>query len=59
MTDKENIIIFMDNAMAHVSNYSIVNMEKLGVKILFNCHQSPAINLVELIFAELKFSMRK
>ena len=35
------------------------NLRKHEIDILFNCPNSPALNIVELVFADLKYSIRK
>ena len=56
---KENVILFFDNASSHSSSYSIDNLMSLKVQVIFNVPTSPALNVIELIFADLKFYLRK
>ena len=56
---KENIIIFLDNATSHNSNYTITNISPTGIKIFFNAPYSPALNIIELIFCDIKLHIRK
>ena len=44
----------MDNARAHVSNYSISKLLELDIKIHFNPPYTPAFTPIELAFGFLK-----
>ena len=56
---KNDIIIFLDNASAHNSNYTLTSIRSTGVKIFFNSPYSPALNVIELIFGDFKIFIRK
>ena len=48
----------MDNATSHCANYVLHTLVKMNVKVIFNIANSPALNAVELVFADLKFHLR-
>ena len=52
--ERKKILIFLDNCPSHVSNYAIFLLQNLAVKILFNTQCTPAFNIIEGIFADLK-----
>ena len=48
----------MDNAGSHTSNYMIHKLVKNNIRVFFNVANSPALNVVELVFADLKYHLR-
>ena len=56
---KDQIIIFMDNAGSHTSNYMIHKLVQNNIRVFFNVANSPALNAVELVFADLKYNLRR
>ena len=56
---QKDILIFIDNASSHTSGYAMYNLRRHKVEIIFNCPNTPALNIVELVFADLKYSVRK
>ena len=48
----------MDNATSHAAKYSISFFAETEVQYIFNVANSPALNLIELVFADLKECMR-
>ena len=49
----------MDNCPSHTAYYSIYNMYNAAVKIIFNCPSTPAYNVIESVFGDMKFSIRR
>ena len=49
----------MDNCPSHTSYYSMYNLYNASVKIIFNCAGTPAFNVIESVFCDMKFSIRK
>ena len=49
----------MDNSPSHTSYYSMYNLWQLNVRIIFNCPSTPAYNVVESVFCDMKFGIRK
>jgi len=49
----------MDNCTSHSSYYSLANLNNLGIKILFNVPITPAFNIIENVFAHIKYKLRK
>ena len=49
----------MDNATCHNAAYSIYHLVQQDVQIIFNASNSPALNLIELVFSDLKKELRK
>ena len=49
----------MDNAASHTSNYMIHKLVKNNIRVFFNVANSPALNVVELVFADLKYHLRR
>ena len=50
--------MFLDNAAAHTSNYSLWNLYNQSVKIIFNCPNTPAFNVIETVFCDMKYTIR-
>ena len=57
--DRKDIVLFMDNASTHCSAYTLYNIRKTNVRILYKTTASPALNVIELIFGDLKKYLRK
>ncbi len=57
--ERDRIILFLDNAAAHKSNYAMWNLYNQSIKIIFNCPNTPAFNIIETVFADLKYQLRK
>lgn len=55
----ESIVIFLDNCPAHASYYALAHLNKLGMKCIFNCRCTPAFNIIETVFADMKFHIRR
>ena len=49
----------MDNATCHNAAYTIYNLVQQDVQIIFNAANSPPLNLIELVFTDLKVELRK
>ena len=49
----------MDNSAAHTSHYAMWNLYNEGIKVMFNCPNTPPFNIIENVFADLKFNLRK
>ena len=52
-------MIFIDKASSHSSNYTITNKTPKNAKVFFNAPYSPALNIIELIFCDIKLHIRK
>ena len=57
--NKHDIIVFMDNATSHSAAYTIYHLNEAGVRVVFNCANSPGLNLIEFVFQDLKDIVRK
>ena len=55
----EQIVVFLDNCPAHDSYYTRYNLNNLGMKCIFNIKCTPAFNIIETVFADMKFSIRR
>ena len=49
----------MDNCPSHTAYYSMYNLYNAAVKIIFNSPSTPAYNVVESVFADMKFGIRR
>ena len=49
----------MDNCPSHTAYYSMYNLYNAGVRIIFNTSCTPAYNVVESVFCDMKFGVRK
>ena len=57
--ERERIVFFLDNCPCHSSFYARYNLLNQGIKVIFNTACTPAFNIIECVFADLKFSIRK
>ena len=48
----------MDNATSHTAKYAINYFAETEVQYVFNVANTPALNLIELVFADLKDCIR-
>ena len=55
----DQIVIFLDNCPAHESYYAKARLNALGMKCIFNCKCTPAFNIIETVFADMKFDIRR
>ena len=56
---RDSILLFLDNAAAHTIHYALWNLYNEGIKVMFNCPNTPPFNIIENVFADLKFNLRK
>ena len=56
---RDKIVLFLDNASAHTSSYALSNLYHEDIKVIFNCPNTPSFNIIENVFADLKFQLRK
>ena len=56
---RDNIVLFLDNCPAHTAYYALWNLNNLAIKILFNCACTPAFNIIENVFCDMKFHIRR
>ena len=56
---RSNIILFLDNCPSHNAFYALLNLYNLKVKVIFNCACTPAFNLIENVFCDMKFHVRR
>ena len=57
--NQEDIIIFLDNASCHVSGYTMNNLRSQKITLFCNAAYSPGLNVIEPVFGDLKFHLRK
>ena len=55
----KDVVLFMDNAVIHLTSSVLETIKRMGVHALFNAEYSPWLNPVEMLFAHIKKCLRQ
>ena len=56
--DRNKIVLFLDNCPCHSSHYALWNLYNQSIKVVYNVPNTPAYNIIETLFGDLKKYVR-
>ena len=55
----KDVVLFMDNAVIHLTSSVLETIKRMGVHALFNAEYSPWLNPIEMLFGHIKQQLRQ